>query len=187
MLFNRPIAELTDLDLVAKYRAESDMEILGVLFKRYSGLVYGVCLKYLKSRDDAHDAVMQIYERLAVSLLQHEVEYFKSWLYATARNHCLMKLRSEKGKFYEELSPFVMETGGFQHLESGDDLEGNLVKLEECIGKLGPEQQRCVRLFFLNEKCYAEISTETGFSMNQVKSYIQNGKRNLKLCMERNG
>jgi RNA polymerase sigma-70 factor (ECF subfamily) len=185
MLFNRPLPELTDLDLVRMYRLEGDMNVLGVLFKRYSGLVYGVCLKYLKSREDARDAVMQIYEKLAVSLLNHEVTYFKSWLYATSRNHCLMQLRAQKGKYYEELSPFIVESGEAEHPETGDSLEGNLVKLEHCIEKLGHEQKLCVRMFFLEERCYAEISATTGFAMNQVKSYIQNGKRNLKICMEK--
>jgi RNA polymerase sigma factor (sigma-70 family) len=180
------ISEMTDPDLVQKYRMEGDMAVLGELYKRYSGLVYGVCLKYLKNREDARDAVMQIYERLAANLLNHEVTYFKSWLYATSRNHCLMQLRSQKGKHFEELSPFFMETEEIFHLESGDDLEGNLVKLEKCMEKLVTEQQQCVRLFFLMKRCYAEISTETGFALNQVKSYIQNGKRNLKICMGRN-
>jgi RNA polymerase sigma-70 factor (ECF subfamily) len=149
-------------------------------------LVYGVCLKYLKNREDAKDAVMQIFEKLAASLLNHEVTYFKSWLYVSARNHCLMQLRSGKGKSTEEISPFLMETGPEMHPETGDNLEGNLVKLEKCIEKLVAEQQQCVRLFFLQERCYAEISTQTGFALNRVKSYIQNGKRNLKICMEQN-
>ncbi|MFN3839123.1 MAG: RNA polymerase sigma factor [Cyclobacteriaceae bacterium] len=186
MLFTRPLPELTDQDLVAMYRLKGDMAVLGELYKRYSGLVYGVCLKYLKNKEDARDAVMQIYEKLTVNLLNHEVTYFKSWLYATSRNYCLMQLRAQKGKHVEELSPFVMESGDFPHLESGSDLEENLVKLEKCIEKLAAEQQQCIRLFFLMKRCYAEISTETGYALNQVKSYIQNGKRNLKICMERN-
>jgi RNA polymerase sigma-70 factor (ECF subfamily) len=58
--------------------------------------------------------------------------------------------------------------------------------LEKCIETLGDEQKQCVKLFYLQEKCYKEITESTGFDMNKVKSYIQNGKRNLKICMEKN-
>jgi RNA polymerase sigma-70 factor (ECF subfamily) len=185
MLSISPLSGMTDNDLIQRYKLEGDSAILGELFKRYSALVYGVCLKYLKSREDARDAAMEVYEKLTKSLLHHEVTYFKGWLYATARNHCLMQLRSKKSKPHEDLPPFIVETDAEQH-QDGDELEGNLVKLEKCIEKLVAEQQLCVRLFFLEERCYAEVSQATGFTMNQVKSYIQNGKRNLKICMEKN-
>ena len=149
-------------------------------------MVYGVCLKYLKDRDDAKDGVMQLYEKLTEILKTHDVQYFKSWLYVTARNQCLMQLRSKKGKFTEEISSTLMETASEVHLEDGVELESNLGKLDQCIEKLNPEQKICVRLFFLEQKCYKEITNITGFDLNKVKSFIQNGKRNLKICMEQN-
>ena len=156
------------------------------LFQRYTSLLYGVCLKYLKDRDDAKDAVMQLFEKLATTLHNHEVDNFKSWLYVTARNHCLMQLRAGKGKKTEAISADLMESNPLLHLEDEPEMEQNLSKLESCIAQLVADQQKCVRLFFLAEKCYKEVADETGFDMNQVKSYIQNGKRNLKICMERN-
>lgn len=185
MLFNKPLAEVTDQDLLKRYQKTGDMEVLGFLYTRYTSLVYGVCLKYLKDRDEAKDAVMNVFEKLITTLLEHDIAHFKSWLYVTARNHCLMYLRANKNKQTEELSPFLMESDGVAHQEDATDLEGNLVKLEKCIEKLAHEQQRCVRLFFLHQKCYQEIGVETGFDLKKVKSYIQNGKRNLKICLER--
>jgi RNA polymerase sigma-70 factor (ECF subfamily) len=148
--------------------------------------VYGVCLKYLKNRDEAQDAVMQVHEKLIQTLLEHRIANFKSWLYATARNHCLMQLRSQKGRSTQELSPFIMENEVEQHLEEETGLEHSMAALEKCIEKLVGDQQWCIRLFYLNEKCYKEVAEETGFDLNRVKSYIQNGKRNLKICMEEN-
>lgn len=168
------------------YKQSHEKEVVGVLFTRYTSLVYGVCLKYLKKREEAQDATMGIFEKLLESLLEYEITHFKSWLYVTSRNHCLMHLRAQKTKQTEELSPMLMETGSVEHLEDATEWEGNLVKLENCIEKLPTEQEHCVRLFFLQQKCYQEISTETKYTLNKVKSYIQNGKRNLKLCMERN-
>lgn len=187
MLSKKPHNELTDAELIVQYKLTGESTWLGILYTRYTSLVYGVCLKYLKDRDDAKDGVMQLYEKLTETLKTHEVQHFKSWLYVTARNQCLMQLRSKKGKFTEEISPFVVETAPELHLEDGAELETNLGKLEQCINKLNPEQKICVRLFYLEEKCYKEIAQVTGYDLNQVKSFIQNGKRNLRICMEQNG
>lgn len=185
---------LTDDELISRFKS-GEQQALGVLFKRYTALVYGTSLKYLKDRDEAKDAVMQVFEKLSQTLHQHEVQSFKSWLYVTTRNHCLMYIRSRKGKeakfirhsLGEEITSDFMESHYVLHLENEPEMEQNLNKLEKCIAELVLEQQRCVRLFYLQEKCYQDVADETGFNMNQVKSYIQNGKRNLKLCMERNG
>lgn len=186
MLFKKPAADTSDQELIQLYKQSHEKEVVGVLFTRYTSLVYGVCLKYLKNREEAQDATMSLFEKLMTSLLHHEVTHFKSWLYVTARNHCLMHLRTQKGKQSEELSPLLMESDRLEHPEDATEWEENLVKLENCIEKLSEEQQHCVRLFFLQQRCYQEISAETNYTLNQVKSYIQNGKRNLKLCMERN-
>lgn len=154
---------------------------------RYKTLVYGVSLKYLKDRDEAKDAAMQIFEKLIGAIKAHEIENFKSWLYVTTRNHCLMQIRARKGKFTEEFHGNIMENQQLLHLEDETDLDNNLQRLEKCIETLVNEQKQCVYLFFIEEKCYKEVADQTGFNLNQVKSYIQNGKRNLKICMERNG
>jgi RNA polymerase sigma factor (sigma-70 family) len=178
---------LTDAELLHLYKRSGDLSVLGELFNRYMSLVYGVCLKYLKDREESQDAVMQVFEKLVTSLREHEVEHFKSWLYVTARNHCLMQLRGRKGKKFEEISPYLMENDRAVHLEDEPEMEANLSKLEKCIETLVSEQKRCVQLFYLEQKCYRDISQLTGYDDNKVKSYIQNGKRNLRICMEHNG
>ena len=178
------MTDQTDNEIIERYKKSGDLSLIGALFTRHTALVYGVCMKYLKDRETAKDAVMQVFEKLIVSLKNHEVENFKAWLYVTARNHCLMELRHKKGKFMEEISPILMENEFLLHQQVDDEREQDLKKMEECINKLVEGQQQCVRLFYLDEKCYKEIVTETGFEMNQVKSFIQNGKRNLKICME---
>ncbi|MBS1680738.1 MAG: sigma-70 family RNA polymerase sigma factor [Bacteroidetes bacterium] len=178
---------LPDIELIRSYKKTGDIGIIGQLYKRYTALVYGVCLKYLKDRDEAKDATMQVFEKLIGLLKSHQVENFKSWLYVTTRNHCLMSIRSKKGKFMEEISDRLVETTYVLHLQEEHGLEQDLTKLENCINKLAEGQQQCVRLFYLDEKCYKDIVAMTGFDMNNVKSFIQNGKRNLKICMETNG
>jgi len=177
---------LTDSELLNHYKKDGELSYLGELYTRYQSLVYGVCLKYLKDRDESKDAVMQLFEKLIQTLRTHEVDNFKSWLYVTTRNHCLMQIRSRKGKFTHEFSSEIMENQLLLHPEDEPELEGNLTKLEKCIETLINEQKQCIQLFFLQEKCYREIAQFTGFDLNQVKSFIQNGKRNLKICMERN-
>ena len=184
----------TDMELLRLYKESGELSHWGELYTRYTSLVYGVCLKYLKDRDEAKDAMMQLFEKLVATLLTHDVENFKSWLYITARNHCLMQLRAQKAKpssigFPEGkqgFSPELVENQFLLHLEDEPEIEQNLSKLEKCIDQLVNDQQQCVRLFYLQEKCYKEITGLTGFDLNKVKSYIQNGKRNLKICMEQN-
>lgn len=187
MFLNKAIHEMSDSELVEAYKTSTRKEFVGELYKRYTHLVYGVSLKYLKDRELAKDAVMQLFEKLLSTLLNHEVTHFKSWLYISARNHCLMYLRSIKGKTSQELTPFIMESTEEMHLEDDEDMESNISKLEKCIETLNTEQKKCVQLFYLQEKCYQDVSTQTGYDLMKVKSYIQNGKRNLKICMERNG
>lgn len=186
MLSKKDYSDLADNELIELYRRSQDTSLVGVLYNRYMTLVYGVCLKYLKDRDESKDAVMQIFEKLMDSLKEHEIAHFKSWLYVTAKNHCLMAIRSKKGRNFQEFSADIMENGGLPHPEEEPEMESNLVKLEKCIEHLATEQKHCVKLFYLQHKCYKEIVQITGFDDNKVKSYIQNGKRNLKLCMEKN-
>jgi len=187
MFLRKPPSEKTDEELLRLYKETSDLEWLSALYLRYAPMIYGVCLKYLKAREESKDAVMQIHEKLINSLLKHQITNFKSWLYANARNHCLMALRARKGKTTEDISPFLMENVSLVHPENESNLEQDISMLEKCIDTLVIQQQQCVRLFFIQEKCYKDIVEETSFELNQVKSYIQNGKRNLKICMEDNG
>ncbi len=186
MFIRQKPSNLTDAELLVQYRNDGNVQILGELFSRYTSLMYGVCLKYLKDRDEAKDAVMQVFEKLVQTLRIHEIENFNSWLYITSRNHCLMQIRSKKGKRKVEILPDLMESDYFLHLEEDSELEENLSKLENCIQQLGIEQKQCVALFFIEQKCYKDITELTSFDLNQVKSFIQNGKRNLKICMEKN-
>jgi RNA polymerase sigma-70 factor (ECF subfamily) len=187
MLSTGRYKNLSDEELVRLYKKSEALDIVGELYNRYMALTFGVCLKYLKDREESRDAVMQIFEKLIDTLKEHEVSQFKGWLYVTARNHCLMQLRAKKGKNFEEISTFIMENGVEMHLQDGPEIESNLTKLEKCIDQLGNEQKQCVQLFYLQQKCYKEITESTGFDLNKVKSHIQNGKRNLKICMERHG
>ncbi len=149
-------------------------------------LVYGVCLKYLKDPEPAKDAVMQIFEELVIKLKKHEVDNFRGWLHQVAKNHCLMQLRTPKNLKTVELKTELVQSGENVHLNGVLEKEENFKKLEYCIGTLSNDQQMAIRLFYLEEKCYNEIVEITGMEWNQVRSFIQNGRRNLKLCMEKN-
>ena len=176
---------LTDKELVDLYKKSTGLDALGELYRRYMDLVYGVCLKYLKNSEAAKDSVMQIFEELVVKLKKHEVENFKSWLYQVAKNHCLMQLRSPKNLKTVEISPTLMQNEENVHLNGVLEREENLEKMEHCLKTLTDDQQTAIRLFYLEGKCYNEIVEATGREWKDVRSFIQNGRRNLKLCMEK--
>jgi len=161
------------------------LAVLGRLYERYMPLVYGVCLKYLKDEELAKDAVMGIFEELVDKVKKHEIAVFRSWLYVLGRNYCLMQLRAGKKMEIVSLDE-VMEFAPLLHPDDNNK-EETLKALERCIDKLAGAQKQSIDLFYLKEKCYKEIADVTGFTLNEVKSYIQNGKRNLKICLERNG
>jgi len=175
----------TDKELADQYRRSEGLEVLGELYKRYMDLVYGVCLKYLKDRESAKDAVMQIFEELIVKLKKHEVENFKSWLYQVAKNYCLMQLRSPRNRRTAEINITVMQLEENGHLNAVLEKEEKFDKMEQCLETLPDVQRIVIRLFYLEGKCYNEIADHTGHGWNQIRSYIQNGRRNLKLCMEK--
>ena len=173
-----------DLELIAAYRRSSDLTLVAQLFERYLQLLYGVCLKYLSEPETAKDAVMDIFEELAQKLLKHEVGNFRGWLYTLAKNHCLMKLRSAGRNRFQSLDPENMQTAEELHLKDKIGQEEQFEQLSKCIEALAADQKTVIRLFYLQNKCYKEIETLTGMEWNKVRSHIQNGRRNLKICMQ---
>jgi len=175
---------MTDKELVVQYKQSGDMAVLGALYQRYMDLVYGVCLKYYKEPEAAKDSVMQIFEELVLKLKKYEVDNFKGWLHQVAKNHCLMQLRTPRNLKTVELKTELVHNEENVHLNGVLEKEENFKKLEHCLGTLTQEQQAAIRLFYLEGKCYNEIVEITGQEWNQVRSFIQNGRRNLKICME---
>lgn len=180
--------QYTDTELIKRYKETNDNAFVGVLFERYTRLVFGVCMKYLKNEEKSQDVVMQIFEKLLEDLKKHEIENFKGWLYMVAKNASLMQLRSDKSikdkndALKKDMRHFV-EINYNAHHTNANEKEKQLVMLEHAIKTLKDEQRECIELFYLKEKSYHEIVEMTGYSLNNVKSFIQNGKRNIKVQM----
>jgi RNA polymerase sigma factor (sigma-70 family) len=178
--------QLSDQELLEKYYADHDNEWLGIILQRYTLLLLGVCMKYLKNEEEAKDSVQQIFLKVIQELQKYKVEYFKSWLYMVAKNHCLMRIREKQGKGTTEMNDRITatpqeESDRHQLLQN----DHTLTLMEASLEELSPEQRQCVTLFYLQKKSYQEVSDATGYSMLQVKSYIQNGKRNLRILIEK--
>lgn len=178
----------TDEELIEQYRNTKNSEIVGRLFERYATFVFSVCLKYLRDKEKARDVTMLVFEKLIDALLKFEVKYFKAWLHMITRNQCLMYIRSEKTKF-KNTNRFIndeksfMENETVPHHDEKDETEINISKLPEAMNTLSDKQRTCIELFYIQDKSYVEVAEITGFSLNDVKSFIQNGKRNLKIYL----
>lgn len=191
LIRNKDKNALSDEELVLQYRQQGDKQAVGILFNRYSHLVFGVCMKYLKDTDDSKDAVLQIFEKLYADLSKHDVQKFSYWIHRVAQNFCLMQLRSRQAAKNRADNYSRDEIAASTEFEPENtdriyEKETELLMLEEAIKTLNEEQRICIELFFLKEKCYNEITDLTGFDFKQVKSFIQNGKRNLRIYMEKN-
>jgi RNA polymerase sigma-70 factor (ECF subfamily) len=178
----------SDEELIAEFTSTGNLDLLGELYTRYMHLVYGVCLKYLKDREESSDSVMQIFEKLVTEIPKQKIENFRSWLHVVAKNYCLMQLRSQKSK-NEKIKEWIndpivfMENSFVMHPidEDKNDLEKELTR---CIENLKDEQKECIRQFYFENRCYKEIASVMDLDENKVKSHLQNAKRNLKICLE---
>jgi RNA polymerase sigma-70 factor (ECF subfamily) len=175
---------ITDAELLENYNATHDQQWIGILLERYTLLLFGVCMKYMKDEHEAQDCVQQIFLKVLTEVGRYRIDYFKSWLYMVAKNHCLMKLRASHGKMMREITEDALAETQSDKTELLEN-EKTYDLLGEAIEELSAEQRQCVTLFYLQKKSYSEISEQTGYSPMQVKSYIQNGKRNLKIALER--
>ncbi|SBV95216.1 sigma-70 family RNA polymerase sigma factor [uncultured Dysgonomonas sp.] len=176
----------SDETLLSKFKETRKAEYFQQLYERYIPLIYGLCLKYLQSPEQSQDAVIDIYENLSQKILDYEIKVFKNWLYSVVKNHCFHILKENKKEIIVNFDSQLMESDSSFTLfdESRDEEKENA--LNECLEKLPEPQRIAVEKFFYEDKSYADIVDETGFHLKSVKSYIQNGKRNLKICIEKN-
>ena len=184
------IKSFSDEELIYRYKNTTDNQIISELFERYTHLVFGVCMKYLKNEEESKDAVMQVFEQLFTKLKTQEIQNFKSWIYTVTKNFCLMKIRYEqsvrkyKDEYYANMQQEIMESTELFHPLNKEELNDRIPKLKKGIEQLKSDQRKCIELLYLQDKSYKEVADITGYSMKQVKSYIQNGKRNLKIILE---
>ncbi len=182
---------ISDADLLTQYIHNGDLNTLGQLYSRYMDLVYGVCLKYLKDKEDSQDMVTLIFEKIAKSIITSNIENFKPWLYVVTKNYCLMELRKKKHQnisIDDEhfFSSELMESNYIIHPIDEEDKMSNEKALKNCIDKLKFQQKESIELFYFNELSYQQISLKMNIEVKKVKSYIQNAKRNLKICLKNN-
>jgi RNA polymerase sigma factor (sigma-70 family) len=184
-LRNIKTSHLSDMALVEEYKNSKKPEVLGILFHRYIDLLYVVCFKYLKDSELSKDIVMQTYEEVSQKLFTHDVSNFRSWIYVVTKNICLMHLRKAKQFQMTSLNPEVVYSTDDLHLNDVFRKEEDLNQMQKCLEKLPQEQRKTVEMFYMQGKSYKEISGETGLEWNDIRSFIQNGRRNLRNCMEK--
>ncbi|WP_419033234.1 RNA polymerase sigma factor [Dysgonomonas gadei] len=176
----------SDEILLSKFKETRKAEYFQQLYERYIPLIYGLCLKYLQSPEQSQDAVIDIYENLSQKIQDYEIKVFKNWLYSVVKNHCFHILKENKKEIIVNFDSQLMESDSSFTLFDDSRDEEKESALNECLDKLPEPQRIAVEKFFYEDKSYADIVDETGFHLKSVKSYIQNGKRNLKICIEKN-
>jgi RNA polymerase sigma factor (sigma-70 family) len=176
---------IPDEELVARFRADGNNDWLGIVLERYTVLLFGVCMKYLKHEEQARDAVQQVFLKALSEVPKYQIDNMGGWLYQVARNLCLSILRSKKNYADEEQLQYIAQPEEVP-LSLLIEKEKDIDRLKEALNELKEEQRICVASFYLEKKSYGQIADATGFSVKQVKSHIQNGKRNLKLKLESN-
>jgi len=178
----------SDEELLKHYKQSGNKDLFADLFKKHVSVVYGTCLFYLQDKDEAQDATMQLFEKLMLDINNREIDNFKGWLSFVVRNHCISIIRKNKSqnKNIKSYYEFEYEDANYETEEKINTVSDDVMleNMKQCLPKLKENQRLCVELFYLNDKSYQDIANQTGFTLNEIKSYIQNGKRNLKLLLE---
>ncbi|MEM1323453.1 MAG: sigma-70 family RNA polymerase sigma factor [Bacteroidota bacterium] len=175
----------SDEELIDHYKTSGDMAALGQLYDRYIELVYGVCLKVLQEEASAEDAVMAIFEELTTKVKTHEIKQFRGWLHVLSRNYCLMQLRKQKRTLTKSFEPELMQIPDLGHPDHETISNGRAEALQPCMEQLPERQRHCIRLFYFEGHSYKEIAGQLDEEVGRIRSNIQNGRRNLKNCIER--
>lgn len=175
----------SDEELLTLLRKTNDLSYFQQLYERYIPLIYGLALKYLKDGQSAQDAVIDIYENLADKITKYEIEVFKNWIYSVTKNHCFAILKENKKEIIVNFDSNLVESDVTITLLDENNDEEKLEAVNDCVKQLPEPQRIAITAFFFDNKSYAEIVDETGYQLKSVKSYIQNGRRNLKICIEK--
>ncbi len=186
---NQPLSKYSDEQLIVKFQETGISEFAGELYNRYVHLVYGICLKYIKHKEESKDIAMEVFEKMLAHLPSSDIQSFKKWLYTISRNLCLNYLRNQNKKaeqtrewqLFEKKSKKIMENEDFLCLNN-EGQEEQLI--HHALKQLKPDQRKCLELFFFEGMSYNEIEQKTEYSIKQVKSLLQNGKRNLRILLE---
>jgi len=189
---NKPLSKLTDEQLIAEYQATGTSDYVGELYNRYVHLVYGICLKYTKHKEESKDIAMNVFEKILSNLPSTEIQIFKKWLYITTKNQCLTHLRDRNNKVDQTADWEELEKKSIIVVENEDFLSPIIEPSEEkkihaALMQLKPDQRTCMDLFFYKDMSYKEIEKKTGYTIKQIKSFLQNGKRKLKMILESKG
>ena len=188
MLFNffkrKNYHTFSNEELLENYRQSADNEALGVLYERHLEMVFATCQRYLGDDATAQDAVLDIYEQLCEKVKLHDIQNFENWLFILTKNHCLMFLRKRKSNILIPIEEYNhLAASEEKSKEEYENVENEFQSLEICISRLPEEQKKAISLFYLEEKSYKEVSDIMNEDIAKVRSYIQNGRRNLKICM----
>ena len=186
MLLNRRtyLRKLSDEDIISLYKEKQWTSCIDELYQRYAHMVFGVCMKYVKQNENAEDLTLSLFASLTEKLLHHQVQHFKSWLYVSARNSSLMFIRANKMNV-ELKDDDILYDDGDQRLDEKLEKDELIESLIMVFEELKQEQRICIQLFYLQKKSYEEVASITSYSLKEVKSHLQNGRRNLKLLLEK--
>ncbi len=183
-------SKLTDEELIKKYRFSHDKTYLGELFLRYTPYIFGVAIKNLKSQKEAEDVTLTIFNKISSDLKRIDVTDFSKLLYQLVKELCDIEVKKKNATGEESkmilIDELTKESDDNLYINSDKpklSLDANNLRL--AIDTLNESQKICIDLFYVQNKSYQEVADITGYSLNQVKTNIQNGKRLLKTYVEK--
>jgi RNA polymerase sigma-70 factor, ECF subfamily len=173
---------IADEEIVRRFRETGDRECFEELFAKYRKKVYFACRAFYSDGGAAEDATQETFLRAYEKIHQFGGGDFGGWLMRIARNICIDQWRKRRPEV--EMDDRDLSKG---HAEPtalpSYDLRWTIDRVWQEMRSLAPEQQRCLEMK-IEGYSYEEMAARTGFSLEAVKSHLQNGRRMLWLKME---
>jgi RNA polymerase sigma-70 factor, ECF subfamily len=174
---------LTDEELARRYQATGDPEYFAQIFARHRTLVFCACRRFFGCSGLAEDATQETFLRAYQAICGFHQGNVCGWLMRIARNVCIDAWRKQRPeiKAAEIGSVNLPEPLSLEHLM---EVNRAMVKVQEEMKLLAPEQRRCLEMK-MEGYSYEETAQRTGLSLDSVKSHLQNGRRMLWLRVQR--
>ena len=178
-------SNISDNELLQMYFKTDNLDYIGILFKRYTRILIGVSLKYTSDLHHAEDVVQQVFIKF-LDAVHPQIANVGGWLYQMTKNESI-NFTKKQGR--QQIQHLEREE---YHLSdtTDDEIKALLYKehqselLMAAISELKSDQRKAIECFYFHNLSYEQIAVQNNWSIGEVKSYIQNAKRNLKIKLQ---
>ncbi len=168
--------------------AQGNRAAFAALYSDTAGKLMGVCLRILRNRQDAEEALQEVFTRIWLRAGRYDQNKGRAmtWMIAIARNHAIDRLRAAQSARLgrdEAATPdeFPDATPG---AEAQAVARGELGRIDDCFGQLDPDHATAVRGAYLDGFSYAKLAARHAVPVNTMRTWLRRSLLKLKDCLD---